>query len=322
VTPPPRDQGADRTPSSSGSSRRALLLINRKGTRSRQRLRDGLQLLHSAGIDAQPHIPDKPDRIPELIRRHAGDCDLVVLGGGDGTFSHALDALLDTGLPLGVLPMGNANDLARTLGIPVDVPAACRIIANGHTRRIDVGRIDRPGAAATHFFNVASIGLSVRIARRLTRDRKQRWGALAYLACAWEAVHEQRSFSARITCDGETTELRSMQVAVGNGRYYGGGMTIVDDAAIDDERLDLYAIPRLPGWRLLVLLPVLRWGWHRPIENILSLHGREIAVAADRPLPVNVDGELRARTPVVFRVVPRAIEVFAPPAAAAPVGGG
>lgn len=103
-----------------------------------------------------------------------------------------------------------------------------------------------------------------------------------------------------------------MQVAVGNGRYYGGGMTIVDDAAIDDARLDLYALPRLPGWRLAVLLPILRWGWHRPIGDILSLHGREIAVETDRSLRVNADGEVRARTPVVFRVVPKAIRVFVP----------
>ncbi|HYN37854.1 MAG TPA: lipid kinase [Rhodospirillales bacterium] len=314
-----RDDGTARVPDDRrGPPRRALLLINRRGTRSRSQLQEGLHVLQAAGIEARPEEPDEPDRIPELIRRRAADCDLVILGGGDGTFSHALDALLEVDRPLGILPMGNANDLARTLGIPADVTTACRIIADAHTRRIDVGCIESPGAAPTHFFNVASIGLSVRIARRLTRDRKQRWGVLAYLACAWEAVHKQRSFIARITCDGRAAELRSMQVAVGNGRYYGGGMTIVDDAAIDDGRLDLYALPRLPGWRLLVLLPILRWGWHRPIDNILSLHGREIAVDTGRPLPVNVDGEVRASTPAVLRVIPGAIRMFAPPVAATP----
>ncbi|MBK8210191.1 MAG: lipid kinase [Rhodospirillales bacterium] len=299
-------------PHQSEGRRRALLLINRKGTRGNLPLESGLHLLHQSGIDTEVQTPDEPDRISELIRQQAKGFDLVVLGGGDGTFSHALDVLLECGLPVGVLPMGNANDLARTLGIPAEAESACRIIAEGHTRQIDVGRIESAGGVPTHFFNVASMGLSVRIARRLSPDRKQRWGVFAYLACAWEAVHEQRSFLARITCDGDATELRSMQLAVGNGRYYGGGMTIVDDAAIDDARLDLYALPRLPGWRLAVLLPILRWGWHRPIDDILSLHGQEIAVETDRPLRVNVDGEVRARTPVVFRVVPKAIRVFVP----------
>lgn len=291
---------------------RALLLINRRGTRGRTRLEGGLRLLREAGVQVTLVTPDEPKRIPELIRRQAAEHDAVILGGGDGTLSRALDALLESGLPLGILPLGNANDLARTLQIPANLEAACGIIGEGSARPIDVGQIERANVPPTHFFNVASIGLSVRIARRLTPDRKQKWGVIAYLACAWEAMHRQRSFLVRITCDGEISELRAMQIAVGNGRFYGGGMTIVDDAAIDDHRLDLYALPRLSGWRMAVLLPVLRWGWHRPVADILSLRGEEIAVETDRPLAVNVDGEVRARTPVLFRVLPGALRVYAP----------
>src|SRR5512143_239984 len=283
------------------------MLVNRMGTRGRSRLDDGLRILADGGIEAEPEVPGTPECIPDLIRERAADCELVILGGGDGTLSHALDALLTAGRPLGILPMGNANDLARTLGIPTDCAGACRVISEGRRRRIDVGWVN-----GTHFFNVASMGLSARIARRLTRGRKERWGALAYLGCAWETVHKQRSFWARVVCDGLTTELHSMQIAVGNGRHYGGGMTIVDDAAIDDGRLDLYALPPTSGWRLLLLLTILRWGLHRPIESILSLHGREIEIESDWPLNINVDGEIRACTPARFHVIPQAIEVFVP----------
>jgi YegS/Rv2252/BmrU family lipid kinase len=303
MTPGPREAGFGAV----RPKRRALMLVNRTGTRSRSCLDDGLRILAGSGIEAEPELLRTPERIPDLIRERAVDCELVILGGGDGTLSHALDALLVARRPLGILPMGNANDLARTLGIPTDCAGACRVIAEGRRRRIDVGWVN-----GTHFFNVASMGLSVRIARRLTRDRKQRWGVLAYLGCAWEAVHEQRSFWARVVCDRLATELHSMQITVGNGRYFGGGMTVVDDAAIDDGRLDLYALPPLRWWRLLVLLPILRWGLHRPIESILSLHGREIEVETDRPLDINVDGEVRTHTPARFRVLPRAMEVFVP----------
>lgn len=314
MSPAPRDDGFEWSSAKrNGWPRKALLLVNRQGTRGRSRLDDGVRSLHEAGIEATPEMPHEPGRIPARIRAGAAGCDMIVLGGGDGTLSHALDAVLATGLPLGILPMGNANDLARTLNIPTDPQAACRIIAEGNTRPIDVGRIEGADSAPTHFFNVASVGLSVRIARRLTRRRKERYGLLAYLACTWEAIHRQRAFAMRITCDGVTTELTSMQVAIGNGRYYGGGMTIVDDAAIDDGRLDLYALPQMPGWRLAALLPVLRWGWHRPIDNILSLRGEEITLDTDRPLRINVDGEVRGRTPALFRIIPRALRVFAPP---------
>lgn len=283
------------------------MVINRHGRRGQRAVDAGLRILDAAGIEVRSERPTDPTGIPELIRQRAAGADLIILGGGDGTFSHAVDAVLETGLPLGLLPMGNANDLARTLAIPPDPAAACRIIAAGRLRRIDLGWIN-----GTHFFNVASIGLAVRVARRLTRDRKERWGVLAYAACGWEAMHRQRAFATRVTCDGTVHEVRTLQIAVGNGRFYGGGMTIVDDAAIDDGRLDLYALPPLRWWRLLALLPVLRWGLHRPVESILSLHGREIRIETDRSRRVNVDGEVAGRTPATFRVEPRRLDVFAP----------
>lgn len=170
-SPPPRDDGFEWASSKrDGWPRKALLLVNRHGTCGRSELDDGVRSLHEAGIEATPEMPHEPGRIPARDARDgAAGCDMIVLGGGDGTLSHALDAVLATRLPLGILPMGNANDLARTLNIPSDPQAACRIIAEGRTRPIDVGRIERADSAPIHFFNVASIGLSVRIARRLTR---------------------------------------------------------------------------------------------------------------------------------------------------------
>lgn len=308
---PGRKPTPEQAPQSPGR-RRALLIANAKGTRGRSACRHALapviERLRAGGIEAdEPLLPEDPARIPALIADLARAADLVILGGGDGTFSRAADALLASGRPVGLLPMGNANDLARTLAIPVDLQAAAGIIAEGHTRPVDLGWLN-----GRHFFNVASMGLSVRIARRLTRERKLRWGVLAYLACARESLHRQRSFRARITVNQQAYEIRTMQVAVGNGRHYGGGMTVVEDAAIDDGRLDLYALPRLRCWQLLVLLPVLRWGWHRPVGHILSLHGSEITVETDRRLRLNVDGEVDGWTPAHFRVIPKALSVFSP----------
>jgi YegS/Rv2252/BmrU family lipid kinase len=286
--------------------RRALMLINRRGTRSHANLEACLNILEASGIEVSAHFVRDPDRIPDLIGRHAAEADLVVIGGGDGTVSSAADALVRAGRPLGILPMGNANDLARTLGIPVDAAAAAAVIARGRTRRIDLGWVN-----GRHFFNVASLGLSVRIARRLDAETKRRWGVLGYVRCAWDALHPGQSFVVDLDCDGSTHRCRALQVAVGNGRYYGGGMTIVADAAIDDGRLDVYALRPFRWWRLLVLLPALRWGWHRSIDDVLSLHGTAVTVDTDRPMAINVDGEVIARTPAEFRVVPGALSVFA-----------
>jgi diacylglycerol kinase (ATP) len=288
-------------------SRNALLLINRKGATSHANLDQGLRVLDDAGIEVSAHFCRNPQRIPELIRADHGRADMIIIGGGDGTLSMALEAVLETGLPLGILPMGNANDLARTLAIPTRLLDAFSVIAADNVRRIDVGEVN-----GKHFFNVASIGLSVDIAQRLTRKAKKRWGVLAYIGNAWEALHGASSFHARIECEGRSTELHSIQIAVGNGRYYGGGMTVAEDATIDDRRLDLYAIERQRWWRLAVMLPALRWGKHKLVAGIHTLHGQEIRIETDRPMAINVDGEVVAETPAHFRVLPAILPAFVP----------
>lgn len=289
------------------SRQQALIVVNRRGTLGRRSLDRAIHRLEDAGFEVFAFFSRNPARIPTLVERLAPTVDIVVVGGGDGTLSATLPALLASGKPLGILPMGNANDLARTLAIPTDLPKAAAIIAAGRTRRIDVGTVNgRP------FFNIASLGISVEIARRLTPRQKRRWRVLAYLASAWEALHRQRVFEARITCDGDMHAMRCLQIAIGNGRYYGGGMTIVDDAAIDDGRLDCYALPPERWWRLLALAPALRRGLHRPLPQVLSLHGTAFAVDTTPEMPINVDGEVVERTPATFGLLPKALTVFAP----------
>lgn len=290
-----------------GQLRRALVIVNRRGTRGKQPVDPGLEAMDAAGIRSSLVFVRSPRRIPAMIREAAGEVDLVVIGGGDGTVSAAADALLECKLPLGVWPMGNANDLARTLGIPPALADAARVIAAGRTRRIDLGRVN-----GRHFFNVASVGLSVEIADRLTGEEKRRWGVLAYGRRAWEAVQTAKYFHARVTVDDVTEEFDAIQIAVGNGRHYGGGMTIVDDASIDDGNLDLYALPPCSWWRLMTLVPALRWGTHRRIDAIHTRRGQTVRIETAQPMPVNVDGEIITRTPAAFDVVRRALSVFAP----------
>ena len=107
----------------------------------------------------------------------------------------------------------------------------------GHTKRIDLGVVN-----GKHFFNAASIGLSVEVAQKLTRGAKGRWGWFAYLAAAAGVLRHARPFRAEIRGGGEVHQVRTVQITVGNGRHYGGGLTVADDAAIDDGRLDLYSL--------------------------------------------------------------------------------
>src|SRR4051812_19186273 len=120
-------------------TRRALLLVNRHARHGRDKAGEAAGLLEAEGLAVTEAPLGEGPGPSDLIRRPRGRVDLVVVGGGDGTVSAAAEGLLEAGLPLGVLPLGTANDLARTLGLPTGLAAACRVIAAGHTRRVDLG---------------------------------------------------------------------------------------------------------------------------------------------------------------------------------------
>lgn len=289
------------------STRRALLIVNPHSRRGCSDLGGTVRRLEDRGIAVlRPALRDACE-IPDLIRAHGERVDLVIVGGGDGTLNAAADALVETGLPLGVLPLGTANDLARTLGIPADPIAACDIILAGRRRAIDLGVVN-----GKHFFNVASMGLSVEVSRLHVGARK-RWLRVAnYLLCAVQALRAARPFTAEIRCDGQVVQVCSIQIAVGNGRHYGGGLTVAEDAAIDDQRLDLYTIAPQPLWKLAVLVPALRWGRYGRLKEIRLMQGREIEIHTAPLLPINTDGEVTTMTPARFHVAARALTVFVP----------
>lgn len=287
------------------SAKRSLLIANRKSGSSNVDLEAGIALLKDRGLTLIEHYPDDARQIPRIIHNHGGEIDRVILGGGDGTLNAAAGALVETSLPLGILPLGTANDLARTLQIPASLPEACAIIAAGRLQVIDVGCVNDK-----YFFNVANIGLGVNVTRRLSRESKARWGWLSYTRGVFGAIKDNRSFSAHITCDGEIIRVRSIQIAVGNGRYYGGGMTVAEGAAIDDHMLDLYSVEPQSLWKLIALAPALRTGQAGNRRGVHCLRGRDIVIRTSRSKSVCTDGEFTTRTPAQFRVAPRALSVY------------
>ena len=202
---------------SAASTRRALLLVNpnaRNGSFSLDAVRDSLR---AAGIEHfEP--PGDPD-CTAVIKRHAKECDLVILGGGDGTMNSAAPALVETGLPLGILPLGTANDLARSLGLPTDPVEAAELIGTAKPQAVDLGWVN-----GRYYFNVASIGFSADLAGDLTAESKKKWGTLGYAIAAMRVLRRVRPFTVYLEHDGLTETITTIQVSVGNGRHYGGGM--------------------------------------------------------------------------------------------------
>jgi YegS/Rv2252/BmrU family lipid kinase len=287
--------------------RRALFIVNRKARSGLRAIDDVMQVLEAGGVDIVEAEMAGRDQVCAEIREEAGGIDLVVLGGGDGTLNAAAPALVETGLPLGILPLGTANDLARTLGLPADPVAAASVIVAGQTRAVDLGEVN-----GIFYFNVASIGFSARLARGLTAEAKRRWGTVGYALAALQLLSESRPFVVEIDHDGRTERALTIQVSVGNGRYYGGGLAVEESARADDGRLDVYSLEVPHWWHLILLAPALRRGTQRNSRYVRSFATTELSLRTRRRHEVNADGELVTSTPAHFRIHPAAIQVFVP----------
>jgi diacylglycerol kinase (ATP) len=288
-------------------SRRALLIINAKSRSGASQCEMAVESLKAHGIEPVHLECESREDLSPLIVQHAGEVDCAVVGGGDGTLNAAAFGVIEAGIPLGILPLGTANDLARTLEIPTDLDGATRIIAEGRTRRIDLGLVN-----GQPFFNVASIGLSAQLAQMLTNDIKRRFGRLGYAIVALKVLSRARPFRAIIASETETVRVRTLQIAVGNGRYYGGGNAVEKDAAIDDQHLDLYSLELEKAWKLALMARSFRYGEHGAWSEVRAIRAQEFDIRARRPRPINADGEIVTQTPAHFSIKPRAVTVFAP----------
>ena len=291
----------------------AALIVNtrsRTGERAFFQALDHLQEMH---VPLGVTYPIRnPERLPEAVQEVLGDgYEFLILGGGDGTVSSVVDFLADRGTLLGLLPLGTANDFARTLDIPEDIEEACKLIANGKVVDIDLGL-----AGDNFYVNVASVGLSVEATRALSPWLKKSTGPLAYPVAAIRAFLKHEPFSVRLTFpegDHEPVEYdRLLQVAVGNGRFYGGGMIVALESGIDDKTLDIYAIDLGRRRDLIGAVRYLKSGDFIKTDGVHNFRTPRVRLETDPDLPVDIDGEVVTRTPQDFSVAQNALSVLVP----------
>ncbi len=288
-------------------SKRALLLVNPHARRGKNALLQAMQELPQLNIEIIEGKSNNPADFAKIIRQYHQQVDLVIIGGGDGTVNAAVEGLLDTDLPLGILPLGTANNLARTLNIPSSLPQACQIIAGGKVKPIDLGWVN-----GKYFFNIASLGLSAEVNRRVSKRLKRHWGVFAYIVTALQTLLTIRPFWVDILCDDESIEVKTIQITVANGRYYGSGLVIADDATIDDQTLDLHSLEIQHWWEILPLIPAALRGKSAIGSCVRTIKGRDIRLHTRKPYPINTDGERTTETPARFRVIPNTLQVFVP----------
>lgn len=262
----------------------------------------------------------------------AGDADVILLFGGDGTIHRHLGQLVKLGLPVLVVPAGSGNDFAASLGLRRvrDSLAAWRTFCGGsaRVRAIDLGIISAlvsPGEAPSiegprYFCCVAGVGLDGEVSRRANRLPRWLKGNGGYLLSMGPAIFAFAPFPLKILAaeDGasDAWTVRSHQPALmatfANTSFYGGGMKVAPQARMDDGLLDVCLVGAMRPWRLLRLFPTVYSGRHLKVREVEYFQSARLRVQTEHPMEVYADGEYVCRTPIEVSVGRCAFKVIVP----------
>jgi YegS/Rv2252/BmrU family lipid kinase len=284
--------------------KRAALVVNAKSRNGRDLYQKAQALLIQHGIEliATEGVRDPAQLRPTIQRLLENDPPMIIVGGGDGTLSSTVDDFVPHDTVFALLPLGTANSFARTLGIPLDLEEAIKVIATGERRRIDLGMIDKD-----YFANCAAIGMSPLIAETVPHNLKRYLGRVGYLG--WAAWQFLRFRPFKLTVGNETVD--AVEVRIANGAYH-GGTELVEGAEVDSGQIIVQAVLGNAKHRLI-------WSWAASIlklkgreRNVREFHGVELRISTDPPLPISIDGEVLAHTPITAHVAAGIIEVAVP----------
>ena len=287
--------------------KQAILIVNAASRTGADAFAEASAKLAAAGVELlDAKAVKKPKSMGRAIKQAIKRAPMVIVGGGDGSLSSAVDLFLGTDTMLAVLPLGTANSFARTLGIPLDLDGAIEVIAMGEARKIDVGCIN-----GDYFLNAAALGLAPKVAESVPHGLKRGLGRLGYLLWAgWSAANFQ-AFRLKVDDGRRIHRLWATEVRIANGRFH-GGMELIESAYVESGVIVVQAVTG----RSVVKLG---WSYFASAIKLNARHattrefrGRKLTVSTRPRMQVSVDGELGATTPLEVSAVAEAVVVAAP----------
>jgi len=253
------------------------------------------------------------ERIADVVREAVDrGFDMFVAAGGDGTVSGVAGGLVRRGIPIGIIPVGTGNALARELGIPVSIESALALL----TERHDTAHIDAIRVGDRFFVLNISVGISALTMRDTERQDKRRFGVVAYIWTGIGKLFGVQPHRFTVEVDGQTVQVHASEIAVANSGAMGDpSFRWGPYVRLDDGRLDVCIVRARTAIDYLRVTRAVLLGQQRRSPNIHCLSaGRNISIGSDQPLPVQADGELIGHTPVQMELVPGAVRVIVPAA--------
>jgi YegS/Rv2252/BmrU family lipid kinase len=250
---------------------------------------------------------DSEHAVAEALRAVASG-EIPVVMSGDGLVGIVGGALVGSEQPLGIIPGGRGNDLARVLGIPSDPVGAIDVLAAGQTRVIDVGE-----ANGQRFLGIASVGFDSD-ANRIANETRLIRGNLVYAYAALRALIAWKPARFSVRAGEDQLRFTGYCVVVANSKAYGGGMFVAPDADLSDGEFDIVLIGEVGKLRFLSNLPKVFKGTHVDNDEVRVFRAPYLELSASRPFAIYADGERLTDLPASLRILPAALQVIAPPA--------
>lgn len=247
------------------------------------------------------------EQVNRTLRHFKKKADLAIIGGGDGSLHSALPGLLDSGIPLLYLPLGTLNNLAKSLNLPLDIKKSLELINDSQFRKISIA-----SANGIPFHSVVGLGLSTQVNRFVRSDLKRWFGAFAFFWAGIKIVYRMSPFRIHLKYDEKLHSGRSWQITICNGKYYGSGFEIAPTASMCDGMLRGQSIETEKWWHAFKFLPLLFNRRNGVREGLKEFEGREIELQTRHKMRVDLDGDVKTRTPLFLEIIPQKIRILVP----------
>jgi diacylglycerol kinase (ATP) len=266
---------------------------------------DVRELMRSADLGDDLFVGESVEETSRRIREAVdAEVDVIVAAGGDGTADLVAEGIIGSSTALGILPLGSAMNLARSLGIPRDVEAAAKILATGEVATVDVGR-----APDGLFFEMASVGINAAV---LAEAHELAEGAYHSIIGVIRAIVAYRPATMTIELDDETIRTGALMIVVAITPFTGAGLTLAPDARMDDGKFDVAVYRHFSRWELMRHALAITAGRRSYSPKVGTYRSARVRITARRPLPARADARDLGTTPLQLEVLPRALRVIVP----------
>ena len=264
------------------------------------------------GLEANVEAVPAPDSLVERVRAAEKEgFDTIVAAGGDGTVHSVAQAMVNSSLRMGILPMGTANNVARVLRLPLDVTEAMKVIAEGHVRHIDVGRV-----AGKYFLEAAEVGLFADAFAAFGNDEPRKYQIFRLLKVLGPMFWNPPVRNLQLTLDGVVEKDEAIWIAVSNSAFIGDNMELAPGAKMEDGKFDVVIVGAMERHEVLQFALALHRGKHLELPKVRRVRASSVEIRrihrSHRALPVHADAEIVGYTPTRLEVIAGSLRVLSP----------